>query len=147
MSLVYWASVGEWVPVGHTPAPLRRKLDDLKPSEADVREILAGVELPGVTTALSELALESPEHRVLVEFVARELTRELPVLLKKRADDLTRVHNHELERLHRAGSVLVQHGRVQDKKVVALSQKYETVKKRVLEHRMTGISNASSRLT
>ena len=136
MSLAYWASVGEWVPVGHTPAPLRRKLDDLKPSEPDVREILAGVELPGVTTALSELALESPEHRVLVEFVARELSRELPVLLKKRVDDLTRQNNQKLERLHRAAA-----------RMAVLLQKYETVKKRVLEHRMTGISNAQGRLT
>ena len=125
MSLAHWASVGEQ---HASPAPLRRKLDDLKPSEPDVREILAGVELPGVTTALSELALESPEHRVLVEFVARELSRELPVLLKKRTDDLTRMHNHQLERLLPRMAVLL--------------QKYESVKKRVLEHRMTGISNA-----
>jgi hypothetical protein len=107
----------------------RRKLDDLKPREPDVREILAGVAMPGVTTALSELALELPDHRELVEFIARELTRELPTLLHKQAADLIQENDRKLERLTRAAA-----------NMTVLLKKYEMVKHQLLEQRLCGNS-------
>ena len=111
----------------------KRKLDDLKPREPDVREILAGVAMPGVTTVLSELALELPDHRQLIEFIAREITREVPILLQKQAADLIQENNRKLERLHRAAASMA-----------VLLKKYELVKHQLLEQRLYGNSEVKA---